>query len=88
LLDMTFRTGASCVIVGAHGGPSSDLYRVGSVARQVLDGAKVEVHIESSITQTTRERRDFDPLRFAYVFGTGRRKTRDELALRSLGISP
>ncbi len=88
LLDMAFRTGASCVIVGTHGGSPTDLYRVGSVARQVLDEAKVEVHLESPITQTTRERHDFDPLRFAYVFGTGRRKARDELALRSLGVSP
>jgi nucleotide-binding universal stress UspA family protein len=88
LLDMTFRTGASCIVVGAHSGSPREIHRVGGVARQVLDQAKVEVHLESPITQMPRDRHDFDPLRFAYVFGTGRRKTRDELALRSLGFSP
>lgn len=87
LLDVAFRTGSSCIVVGAHSGDPADVYRVGSVTRQVLDEARVDVHVESPITQMTTERADFDPLRFAYVFGTGRRKTRHDLAMRELGAS-
>jgi nucleotide-binding universal stress UspA family protein len=88
LLDMAFRTGAECIVIGSHGGSVSDVMRVGSVAQEVLTEAKLDVHLEAPLTQTPAVTHEFDPLRFAFVFGTGKRRTRDELALRSLGGAP
>lgn len=84
LLDMAFRLNAECIVIGSHGGDPSDVSRVGGVAKEILADAKVDVHVEAPLTQSATRPQAFDPLRFAYVFGTGKRRARHELAMRSL----
>ncbi len=84
LLDMGFKTNAEKIFVGAHSQAQSGVFGIGSVARRVLSDSPVEVHVEAPMTSDLAPAPTFDPMRWAFVFGTGTRKARDDLGMHEL----
>jgi nucleotide-binding universal stress UspA family protein len=82
ILELAFTCNAERILVGAHSESGTQRLGVGAVAREVLAKAPVSVHVEMPMAAAPTPK-PFDPLRWAFVFGTGRRRPKEELGLRS-----
>jgi nucleotide-binding universal stress UspA family protein len=69
LIDLAYRHHVERLLVGAHGDSPGALGRIGGVAGRVLRLADFPVHVESPLLTAAPRRTNFDPLRFAFVFG-------------------
>lgn len=86
VLDLAFTSNAERILVGAHSESGTSRLGVGRVAREVLAKAPVSVHVEMPM-EASPTPVPFDPLRWAFVFGTGRRRPKDDgLGLRSIDL--
>lgn len=85
ILDLAFSCNAERIVVGAHSAADDHRGAVGQVAQRVLSRAPVGVHVETAVAAAPPPV-PFDPLRWAFVFGTGHRRPKGTLGTRSADV--
>ena len=85
ILDLAFSCNAERIVLGAHSAVNDHRGGVGRVAQKVLTKASVGVHVETAVAAAPTVV-PFDPLRWAFVFGTGHRRPKGAPGARSADV--
>ncbi|NLE86656.1 MAG: universal stress protein [Myxococcales bacterium] len=85
ILDLAFTCNAEKIVMGAHSATDDHGGTLGQVAQRVLAQAPIGVHVETAVASAPTPA-PFDPLRWAFVFGTGNRRSKGALSAHSANV--
>lgn len=75
ILELATTSGAERIVLGAHSEANTSRLTLGRVALEVAARSPIEVHLETPLPCAPARRSPADPVRWAFVFGSGRRRT-------------